>query len=211
MLIRKRGDEEMNHPMDAVIVCYRFIIYTLFLGFFPWAYTRGICYRKGIPKYNKWVIIVVYSISFLIQLMVCSFITTISKNINLENISAGDKMWIYIKLTVGNSDYVGIDDAGNDETTLTIVYFTKENVDEIGEEFLRRIVSRDIMVIRLYQFEDFEIKSTDGGWYVTIDDEYMASISVKNGLFMREIKFRWDSKKLDELWEIFAIDRTPVW
>lgn len=121
-------------------------------------------------------------------------------------------MWIYIKLTVGNSDYVGIRDAGNDETTSTIVYFTKENVDEIGEEFLRRIVEKGVMVIRVYQFEDFEIKSSDkGGWYVTIGDEYMASISIEDGLFLTGIKFRWDSKKLDELWETFAIDRDPVW
>lgn len=35
-------------------------------------------------------------------------------------------MWIYIKLTVGNSDYVGIRDAGNDEMTSTIVYYTKK-------------------------------------------------------------------------------------
>lgn len=121
-------------------------------------------------------------------------------------------MWIYIKLTVGNSDYVGIRDAGNDEMTSTIVYYTKKNADEIDEEFLRRIVEKGVMVIRVYQFEDFEIKSSDrGGWYVTIGNEYMASISVKNGLFMREITFRWNSKKLDELRETFAIDRTPVW
>ncbi len=203
----------MYHPMDAVITCQLFFAYALFLGFFPWAFTRAICYdnKKGIPKYSRRVIIAVYSFHFLIWLMACSFVTTISKNINLENITAGDKMWIYIKLTVGNSDFVGIRDAGNDETTSTIVYYTKENADEIDEEFLRRIVSRGVMVIRLYQFEDFEIKSSDGGWYVTIGDEYMASISVKNGLFMREIKFRWDSKKLDELWETFAIDRDPVW
>lgn len=35
-------------------------------------------------------------------------------------------MWIYIKLTVRNSDYVGIRDAGNDEMTSTIVYYTKK-------------------------------------------------------------------------------------
>lgn len=72
------------------------------------------------------MIIAVYSFHFLVWLMACSFVTTISKNINLENISAGDKMWIYIKLTVGNSDYVGIRDAGNDEMTSTIVYYTKK-------------------------------------------------------------------------------------
>lgn len=202
----------MYHPMDAVIACQKLMIYVLFLGVFPWLWTRAICYgRDERPKYGRKVIIIVYSISFLIWLLVCSFVMTVSKDINLENISAGDKMWIYVKLTVGNNKYVGVSDTGNDERTWRVVYYTKENADEIGEEFLRTIIKNGVMVIMLYQFEDFEVERTEYSWYVTIDDEYMATIFIKEGLFLTEIQFLWDNEKLENLWETFAIDRTPIW
>lgn len=192
----------MNDPMDALITCYQFMIYALFLGFFPWAWTRGICYKRGgIPKFNsKWVVIVVYIICFLIQLLVCSFMATMSKNINPENISAGDKLWIYIKLTVGDFDFTGIDEGLVGETTSTNIYYTRKNDDEIGEELLSRMVANNMtfMFIKIHHLEDFEIKGSTGGWYVTVDDEYIASIIVEEGLFLTEVRFLWDRKKLEE-------------
>lgn len=189
----------MYHPMDAVIACQKLMIYVLFLGVFPWLWTRAICYgRDERPKYGRKVIIFVYSISFLIWLLVCSFVMTVSKHINVENISAGDKMWIYVKLTIGNADYVSIGEPHTKQTTERTICFTKEDADEIDEEFLNRIMENNAMFVSIYHLEGYEIKPTEYGWYIMVDDEYMATIFIKEGLFLTEIQYFWNGEKLEE-------------
>lgn len=193
----------MDNPGGAFVTIQLYMTYAFFLGVFPALWTKITCYdKKGNLKFkNKQMVIVVYCINFLIWGLACSFITSVSKDITLENITAGDKLWYYITMLDSDDTFITTGGCGDEKTT-TYACYTRKNADEIGENELRFMAWKTMLI--MYQVEDFEIKGSEGGWYITADDEYIASIFVKGGLFLTEVKFVWDRKKIEEyrfIWE----------
>lgn len=185
----------------------------LFVGFFPYILTKIICFGPKGDKYFKGGIAGVIGI-WLYWVIFFGTLTSIlfaasKPTPTLEDITFSDKYAMFIKMTVGNYEYLSLSSTTKGSTMYMPYYTTKDDIDE---DLLSKIITNNFFIYERYQLEGFEIKNSgisEDNWYVSLDGEYLGSIFVKHGLFLTEIVYHWDMEKLNEREDPTFLQRLP--
>lgn len=168
---------------------------------FPYILTKKICFGPNGEKNFKVGIVGIITI-WLFWVMIFGTLTSImyaasKPTITLESVTFSDKYAMFLKLTLGHHDYLSLSATTEGSTMYDPYYTTKDDIDE---DLLSKIIKEDFFIYECYQLEGFEIKNSgidEDNWYISLNGEYLGSIFVKHGLFLTEIVYHWDMKKLN--------------
>lgn len=185
----------------------------LFVGFFPYILTKIICFGPKGDKTFKGGIVGVIGI-WLYWVIFFGTLTSIlyaasKPTPTLEDITFSDKYAMFIKMTVGNHEYLSLSSTTEGSTMYMPYYTTKDDIDE---DLLSKIITGNFFIYERYQLEGFEINNTEiseDSWYISLNGEYLGSVFVKPGLFLTEIVYRWDMEKLNEREDPTFLQRLP--
>lgn len=185
----------------------------LFVGFFPYILTKIICFGPKGDKTFKGGIVGVIGI-WLYWVIFFGTLTSIlyaasKPTPTLEDITFSDKYAMFIKMTVGNHDYLSLSSTTEGSTMYMPYYTTKDDIDK---DLLSKIITKNFFIYERYQLEGFEINNSgisEDSWYISLNGEYLGSVFVKPDLFLTEIVYHWDMEKLNKRDDPTFLQRLP--
>ncbi len=169
------------------------IISAFFVIFYPRQITHVICFGRHRDQINikskaaYWGIYSFWTIVFLILCLMMGSAAHVSTVMN--------KVAYYFILGSGDREYISVA-SERDEDTYILPYYTRRGIDE---SFLLKIVQDNEHIYDYYELQGLSVKKEDKNyWVLYLNEEVMGYVEVRNGLFLKELYYRWDRQILDQ-------------
>ena len=178
--------------MKAMRILY-LAISAFFVIFYPRQITNVICFGRHRDRVNVkskaayWGIYSFWTIIFLIGCLMMGSVANVS--------TVMDKVIYYFMLGSGDREYISVA-SESDEDTYILPYYTRKG---INESFLLEIVRDNEHIYDFYELQGLTVERLDkNDWVLYLEGEVMGYVELKNGLFLKELYYRWDRQKLDK-------------